>query len=159
MCELLRLSPISFPSCEFASTDQADRRPEIFALRDMNDNQDLQRISGRLLAMITSITPSLELIEPLMDALVSILQSAEVSCLDPYRVKLIIQSWRTKVHCMPVLSLVYYRNLSLLSESCKARALDVVALCLRDPNQEVREIASAYVFIAVLTTPADHSEL
>lgn len=26
---------------------------------------------------------------------------------------------------MPVLSLVYYRNLSLLSESCKAKALDV----------------------------------
>jgi proteasome activator subunit 4 len=123
----------------------------------MNDNQDLQRISGRLLAMITSITPSLELIEPLMDALMSILQSAEVSCLDSCRVKLIIQSWRTKVHCMPVLSLVYYRNLSLLSESCKARALDVVALCLRDPNQEVREIASAYVLIAVLTIPADYS--
>jgi proteasome activator subunit 4 len=56
----------------------------------MNDNQDLQRISGRLLAMITSITPSLELIEPLMDALMSILQSAEVSYPDPYGVKLII---------------------------------------------------------------------
>jgi len=47
----------------------------------MNDNQDLQRISGRLLAMVTSITPSLELIEPLMDALMSILQNAEVSYL------------------------------------------------------------------------------
>jgi len=45
----------------------------------MNDNQDLQRISGRLLAMITSITPSLDLIEPLMDALMSILKTAEVS--------------------------------------------------------------------------------
>jgi len=121
----------------------------------MNDNQDLQRISGRLLAMITSITPSLELIEPLMDALMSILQSAEVSNPNLYDVKLTIQSWRTKVHCMPVLSLVYYRNLSLLSESCKARALDVVALCLRDPNQEVREIASAYVFAATLVSPAD----
>ena len=86
----------------------------------------------------------------------SILQSAEVSYHNMSGVKLIVQSWRTKVHCMPVLSLVYYRNLSLLSESCKARALDVVALCLRDPNQEVREIASAYVFIAVLTTLADY---
>ena len=159
MCELLPLSLISFPSCEFTPTDYADSRPEIFALRDMNDNQDLQRISGRLLAMVTSITPSLELIEPLMDALMSILQSAEVSNPNLCDVKLIIQSWRTKVHCMPVLSLVYYRNLSLLSESCKARALDVVALCLRDPNQEVREIASAYVFIPGLTAPADYSEL
>jgi proteasome activator subunit 4 len=43
---------------------------------------------------------------------------------------------------MPVLSLVYYRNMALLSESCKAKSLDVVAKCLRDTNQEVREIAS-----------------
>lgn len=108
----------------------------------MNDNQDLQRISGRLLAMITSITPSLELIEPLMDALMNILKNAEVSPLLSGWFLLNAQSWKTKTNCMPVLSLVYYRNLSLISESCKARALDVVAHCLRDPNQEVREIAS-----------------
>jgi hypothetical protein len=29
------------------------------------------------------------------------------------------------MHCMPVLSLVYFRNLALLSEPCKARSLDV----------------------------------
>ena len=29
------------------------------------------------------------------------------------------------MNCMPVLSLVYFRNLSLLSESCKAKCLDV----------------------------------
>jgi hypothetical protein len=58
-------------------------RPELFALREMNDNQELQRISARLLAMITSITPSLELIEPLMNALMSILKDAEVSLLPP----------------------------------------------------------------------------
>ena len=29
------------------------------------------------------------------------------------------------MHSMPVLSLVYFRNLSLLSETCKARCLDV----------------------------------
>jgi hypothetical protein len=52
-------------------------------LRDLNDNPDLQRIAGRMLAMITSITPSLELIEPLMEALLSILQNAAVSCCSP----------------------------------------------------------------------------
>ena len=29
------------------------------------------------------------------------------------------------MHCLPVLSLVYFRNLSLLSETCKANCLDV----------------------------------
>jgi proteasome activator subunit 4 len=45
----------------------------------MNDNPELQATSGRLLAMITSITPSLRLVEPLMNVLISILEDAEVS--------------------------------------------------------------------------------
>ncbi|ORX39177.1 putative membrane protein [Kockovaella imperatae] len=103
--------------------------PQIFELRELNDNPDLQRVAGRLLAMITSITPPFDLIEPLMSKLISILQDSS--------------SWRTKMNSMPVLSLVYFRNLSLLSESCKAKCLDVVSACLRDPNQEVREMASS----------------
>lgn len=46
------------------------------------------------------------------------------------------------MHCLPVLSLTYFRNLSLLSEPLKAKCLDVVASCLKDHNQEVRETAS-----------------
>lgn len=53
--------------------------PAIFELRDLNDNLDLQRVAGRLLAMITGITPSLDLIDPLMSALVSILKDSAVS--------------------------------------------------------------------------------
>ncbi len=53
-------------------------RPEIFELRDLNDNPDLQRTAGRLLAMITSITPAFELIESLMSTLLSILQDSPV---------------------------------------------------------------------------------
>jgi proteasome activator subunit 4 len=53
------------------------------------------------------------------------------------------------MHSMPVLSLVYFRNLSLLSETCKAKCLDVVAASLRDANQEVREMASSSVDISM----------
>lgn len=106
-------------------------RDVIFGLRDLNDNPDLQRTAGRLLAMITSITPSLELIEPLMQGLISILQDAPVSFTFFFRLLASAerQLWKTKTHCMPVLSLVYYRNLSLLSETCKAKALDVSDCC------------------------------
>nr|ODN78210.1 proteasome activator subunit 4 [Cryptococcus depauperatus CBS 7841] len=102
--------------------------PQIFELRELHDNIELQRNCGRLLAMITGITPALDLVEPLMASLISILQAST--------------SWRTRMNVMPVLSLVYFRNLSLLSEACKALCLDVVSSCLRDPNQEVREMAS-----------------
>lgn len=102
--------------------------PEIFDLREMNDNIEMQSNAGRLLALITSITPAFSLIEPLMYQLISILQNST--------------SWRTKMHCMPVLSLTYFRNLSLLSEPCKAKCLDVISSCLKDQNQEVREMAS-----------------
>lgn len=111
--------------------------------------------------MITSITPSLDLIEPLITVLVNILQESGVSTAPRGlgRMSDRHQSWRTKMHCMPVLSLVYFRNLALISETTKAKCLDVsdsasgensadspgqvVSHCLRDPNQEVREVASA----------------
>ncbi|EIW66071.1 hypothetical protein TREMEDRAFT_35609 [Tremella mesenterica DSM 1558] len=104
--------------------------PEIFELRDLNDNPDLQRCATRLLGMITSITPSLDLIEPLMASLIDIMQTSTVS------------SWRTRINAMPILSLFYFRNLSLLSETCKAKCLEVASMCLRDTTQEVREMAS-----------------
>lgn len=45
----------------------------------MNDNPEMQGIAGRLLAWITSITPSFELVDPLMQQLISILQDSTVS--------------------------------------------------------------------------------
>lgn len=53
--------------------------PDIFELREMNDNTEMQAIAGRLLAWITSITPAFQLIEPLIEQLISILQNSEVS--------------------------------------------------------------------------------
>lgn len=53
--------------------------PEIFELRELNDNADLQRTAGRLLAMVTSVTPALDLIEPLMTTLIDVLQNSTVS--------------------------------------------------------------------------------
>lgn len=58
---------------------RTDRSPEIFELREMNDNIEMQGIAGRLLAWITSITPSYELVEPLMRQLISILEHSTVS--------------------------------------------------------------------------------
>ena len=58
---------------------EADSRPAIFELRDLNDNEELQRAATRLLGMTTSITPSLDLIEPLMASLIDIMQKSTVS--------------------------------------------------------------------------------
>ena len=41
------------------------------------------------------------------------------------------------------LSVVYFRTLALLSDRVLATILDVMSKCLRDENQEVREMASA----------------
>lgn len=101
--------------------------PSIFEMRDMNDNPTLQKWCAALLGVMPSVTPPLELLDPLMDALIHTLETSD--------------SWRTKMFAMPILSLVYFRNLALLSEKCKARCLDVVASCLKHSNQEVREMA------------------
>ncbi|KAK4685506.1 proteasome activator subunit 4, partial [Tremellales sp. Uapishka_1] len=102
--------------------------PVLFEMRELNDNHDLQNRANGVLVQITSITPSLDLIPTLMEGLISVLQET--------------RSWKTRIHCMPILSLIYFRSLALLSEPCKAKCLDVVAACLNDPNSEVREMAS-----------------
>ena len=78
-CTLWPLSRTLSPSCESTCRQQSSFSPAIFDLRDLNDNLDLQRVAGRLLAMITSITPSLDLVDDLMGALISILQNSAVS--------------------------------------------------------------------------------
>lgn len=65
----------SIQSCD---SDSIHYRPDVFELRDLNDNPDLQKTCGRLLAMITSITPSMDLIEPLMNTLTSIIKDSPV---------------------------------------------------------------------------------
>lgn len=58
------------------------------------------------------------------------------------------------MHCMPVLSLVYFRNLALISETTKAKCLDVGIACRADT-------ASAYLCRSSLTvsgTPTRRSE-
>lgn len=70
--------PVRLPSSLACLIYSPGCSPEIFELRDLNDNPDLQRTAMRLLTMVTAITPSFDLLEPLMDSLISILQNAEV---------------------------------------------------------------------------------
>jgi proteasome activator subunit 4 len=63
----------------YGDCTELTRSPANFELREMNDNPEMQGIAGRLLAWITSITPSFELVDPLMQQLISILQDSTVS--------------------------------------------------------------------------------
>lgn len=53
--------------------------PELFKVREMNDNREMQAIAGRLLAWVPSITPAFQLIEPLIQQLIRTLQETTVS--------------------------------------------------------------------------------
>lgn len=48
------------------------------------------------------------------------------------------------MHSMPVLSLVYFRNLALLSETCKAKCLDVSAPHVISASPHPRLLRRAY---------------
>ncbi|BEI84863.1 hypothetical protein CcaverHIS002_0502640 [Cutaneotrichosporon cavernicola] len=113
--------------------------PEIFELREMNDNNEMQAIAGRLLAWTTSITPAFQLVEPLIMQLISILQHSTVSL----RLTMLtsVLAHQDALHAGAE-SHILPQPLSLLSEPCKAKCLDVISTCLKDPNQEVREMAS-----------------
>lgn len=66
----------------------ADRSPIIFDLREHNDSPELQKAAANLLALITAVTPPLELTEPLLLSLVDTLQNSP--------------SWKIRLHVLPV---------------------------------------------------------
>jgi hypothetical protein len=56
-------------------------RPEIMIMREMVDNPDIVRYTDRFLKFVTTITPPVHLVEPLIKILLKTLKESEVSLL------------------------------------------------------------------------------
>lgn len=101
--------------------------PEIFRMREMTGS-DIQSLSSSALLFTTSINPPVDIVEPLLHSTLTILRESP--------------QWKIRLHALPVLSIIYYRELPLVDEELAALIMDVLAKCLHDENQEVRETAS-----------------
>lgn len=100
--------------------------PEIFRFTEINDNEDLANLARTLLIRMCGVTPPRQLLSPLMDAVFEAIQKSPL--------------WKVRLTALPVLQVLYFRLLPLVSEGKLLQILDVLCKCLDDEVVEVREM-------------------
>ncbi|KAG8722752.1 hypothetical protein FRC08_010362 [Ceratobasidium sp. 394] len=102
--------------------------PELFQMSNLNDSSELMTYSNAVLYLLSAVTPPLEFVEPIVNALIEATTSSPL--------------WRVRLNALPILQVFYFRNLPSMSDDIIARIIDVLLLCLKDDNVEVRQMAA-----------------
>lgn len=101
--------------------------PELFCFTEVNDNEELARRANVLLVRMCGVTPPRSLISPLLNAIFVAIQKSP--------------SWKVRLKALPILQVIYFRQLPLISEARVLEILDILCKCLDDEVVEVREMA------------------
>ncbi|KAG8770133.1 hypothetical protein FRC12_004487 [Ceratobasidium sp. 428] len=102
--------------------------PELFQMSNLNDSSELMTYSNAVLYLLSAVTPPLEFVEPIINALIEATTSSPL--------------WRVRLNALPILQVFYFRNLPSMSDAIITRIIDVLLLCLKDDNVEVRQMAA-----------------
>ncbi|KAG8737973.1 hypothetical protein FRC10_007440 [Ceratobasidium sp. 414] len=102
--------------------------PELFQMSNLNDSSELMTYSNAVLYLLSAVTPPLEFVEPIVNALIEATTSSPL--------------WRVRLNALPILQVFYFRNLPSMSDAIITRIVDVLLLCLKDDNVEVRQMAA-----------------
>ncbi|KAH7914507.1 hypothetical protein BJ138DRAFT_1143879 [Hygrophoropsis aurantiaca] len=100
--------------------------PELFRFTEVSDNEELTRRAGTLLVRMCGVTPPRSLISPLLESTFTAIQKST--------------SWKVRLKALPILQILYFRQLPLISEGKVVEILDVLCQCLDDEVVEVREM-------------------
>ncbi|KAG1826229.1 uncharacterized protein BJ212DRAFT_1444172 [Suillus subaureus] len=100
--------------------------PELFRFTEVHDNEELVRHANVLLVCMCGVAPPRSMIGPLLSAIFSAIQTSP--------------SWKVRLRALPILQVLYFRQLPLISESEVNEILDVLCKCLDDEVVEVREM-------------------
>ncbi len=87
-------------------------------MREMLDSDELHKMAAVLLVYIVAITPPPAMVEPLIKALVKVLQEST--------------QWKVRLHAIPILSVIYYRELPLITEELGTAIMECLGVCLKD---------------------------
>ncbi|KAG9123719.1 hypothetical protein FRC07_014176 [Ceratobasidium sp. 392] len=102
--------------------------PELFQMSNLNDSSELMTYSNAVLYLLSAVTPPLDFVEPIVNALIEATTSSPL--------------WRVRLNALPILQVFYFRNLPSMSDAIITRIIDVLLLCLKDDNVEVRQMAA-----------------
>lgn len=102
--------------------------PELFRFVEINDNDDLARRAQVLLVRMCGVTIPRPLINPVLDAIFSAIQTSP--------------SWRVRLKVLPLVQVFYFRQFPVISDAKIIELVEVVCRCLDDEVVEVREMAA-----------------
>ncbi|KAG1755021.1 uncharacterized protein EDB91DRAFT_1096855 [Suillus paluster] len=100
--------------------------PELFRFTEVHDNEELARRANVLLVRMCGVVPPQSMIGPLLSTIFSAIQKSP--------------SWKVRLKALPILQVLYFRQLPLISESEVNGILDILCQCLDDEVVEVREM-------------------
>ncbi|KAH7923993.1 hypothetical protein BV22DRAFT_1196262 [Leucogyrophana mollusca] len=100
--------------------------PELFRFTEVSDNEELARRANTLLVRMCGVTPPRSLIGSLLEATFTAIQKSS--------------SWKVRLKALPILQVLYFRQLPLISEAKVVEILDVLCKSLDDEVVEVREM-------------------
>ncbi|KAG8908485.1 hypothetical protein FRB99_005843 [Tulasnella sp. 403] len=102
--------------------------PELFKAAELQDSDDLARRAHSLLVGLCGVTPPLPVVPRLLEAIFETIRTSP--------------SWRIRSNTLPILQVLYFRQVPLISEAMVIKIQDVLSECLSDEVVEVREKAA-----------------
>ncbi|OAD04967.1 hypothetical protein MUCCIDRAFT_139775 [Mucor lusitanicus CBS 277.49] len=102
--------------------------PKIFAMQEINDDQDLQAMATRVLNLTAQVNYPSSMLPTLIDEFVKILTTST--------------NWHIRIRALPVLQIFFFKHLFVMTSAQLLRIMQVVGQLLLDTQIEVRQLAS-----------------
>ncbi|KAJ3050497.1 hypothetical protein HK097_008547 [Rhizophlyctis rosea] len=121
--------------------------PEVFMMQDWED-QDLQKMAQAVAAVYPTLPHPSQMIPQAVQMLLSVLTYNGNGGGEEGRIggnggtNARERRWHVKARVLPVLQVFYFKHLHLLEEGLAVEVLETVSGLLRDPQVEVRQLAS-----------------
>ncbi|KAL9538165.1 hypothetical protein MBANPS3_011145 [Mucor bainieri] len=102
--------------------------PKIFAMQEINDDQDLQAMATRVLTQTAQVAYPPSMLPTLIDAFITTLTTST--------------NWHIRIRALPVLQIFFFKHLFVMTSAQLLRIMQVVGQLLLDSQIEVRQLAS-----------------
>ncbi|KAG8888929.1 hypothetical protein FRB98_006471 [Tulasnella sp. 332] len=103
--------------------------PELLQAAELQDSDDLAGRAQLLLISMCAITPPLAAVRKVLEVLFEAIKSSP--------------SWRIRLNSLPILQILYFRQVPLIEEDMVIKIQDMLSDCLSDEVIEVRERAAS----------------
>ncbi|KAI8373532.1 hypothetical protein EDC96DRAFT_498664 [Choanephora cucurbitarum] len=102
--------------------------PKLFAMQEVNDDQDLQRMATKVLSLVARVNHTPSMLPHMIDEFLTILTTST--------------NWHIRIRALPVLQIFFFKNLFMLDSNQLLRIMNVISQMLLDTQIEVRQLAS-----------------